>query len=379
MEKRFFKELNEHVSLLGFGLMRLPRIDNKSQNIDYKLALSMIDKAIEMGVNYFDTAWMYHDGLSEEFAGEALSGYPRGNYLLASKMPTGTLVKNEKDVDYIFNEQLKRCRVEYFDFYLLHRLTAHNFEHSKNLGIYEYLARKKKEGYIRHLGFSFHDKPNVLEEIVSEYDWDFGQIQLNYIDWDACDAKHQYEILTNHQLPVIVMEPVRGGALATLNQEAVTILRTANPDVSAASWAIRFAASLPNVMTVLSGMSTLEQVEDNLKTMTNFKPISDYERKVISQASVLYNASGTIPCTGCRYCMNCPSGVDIPRVFNIYNHYCTTKDRITFANFYITLQENQRAHNCIACGACVKQCPQGINIPEKMKEIASFSATFERL
>jgi len=379
MEMRFFEKIGKNISLLGFGLMRLPTKDKNTQNIDYKSATKMIDRAIEAGINYFDTAWMYHEGKSEQFAGEALSRISRDKYFLASKMPTGTIIKNKNDIDMIFNEQLKKCKVEYFDFYLLHRLTAHNFEHSKAMEIYEYLSKKKEEGYIRHLGFSFHDNKTVLKKIVSAYNWDFGQIQLNYIDWDSCDAKNLYKILVDNNLPVIVMEPVRGGALATLNNEAASILKNANEKASIASWAIRFAASLSNVMTVLSGMSTIEQLNDNLSTVNNFVPISEDEQKIICQVTKIYNASGTIPCTGCRYCMECPAGVDIPRVFNIYNHYCANKNRIDFANFYISLHNDQRAHRCISCGHCVKQCPQEINVPEKMNEIKLFAATFERL
>jgi predicted aldo/keto reductase-like oxidoreductase len=379
MEKHFFQTINEDISLLGFGLMRLPTVDNTSQNIDYKLAFSMVDRAIEMGVNYFDTAWMYHDGLSEIFAGDVLSRYSREKYFLASKMPTGTLVKSNKDVEHIFNEQLKKCKVDYFDFYLMHRLTKHNFEHSKRLGIYEYLSRKKREGYIHHLGFSFHDTSEVLNYIITEYEWEFGQIQLNYIDWDACDAKSQYDILDEKQLPIVVMEPLRGGALASLNRDAVSLLKNVSPDKSVASWALRFAASFSNVITVLSGMSSIEQVLDNAGTMNNFLPISNDEKEIISKVVALYNAAGTIPCTGCRYCMDCSHGVDIPRVFNIYNRYCMEKNRIDFANSYITLNERQRAHNCIECGKCIKQCPQNIIIPKKMKEIASFTKSFDRL
>jgi predicted aldo/keto reductase-like oxidoreductase len=379
MEKRFFQTINEGVSLLGFGLMRLPTVDKASQIIDYKTAFPMVDKAIEVGVNYFDTAWMYHNGLSEIFAGDVLSRHSREKFFLASKMPTGTLIESGKDVERIFNEQLKKCKVDYFDFYLMHRLTKHNFEHSKRLRIYEYLSRKKREGYIRHLGFSFHDISEVLKRIVAECEWEFGQIQLNYIDWDACDAKTQYDILVENQLPVVVMEPLRGGSLASLNKDAVSLLKKASPGESAASWALRFAASFSNVMTVLSGMSSIEQVLDNAGTMNNFVPISNDEKEIINKVVALYNAAGTIPCTGCRYCMDCVHGVDIPRVFSIYNRYCIEKNRMDFANSYITLNEKQRAHNCIGCGKCVKQCPQNIMIPQKMKEIAAFSKTFDRL
>jgi predicted aldo/keto reductase-like oxidoreductase len=322
---------------------------------------------------------MYHNGLSETFAGDVLSRYSREKYFLASKMPTGTLIESVDDVERIFNEQLKKCKVDYFDFYLMHRLTRHNFEHSKRLGVYEYLSRKKREGYIHHLGFSFHDSSDVLKRITAEYEWEFSQIQLNYIDWDACDAKTQYDILTKSQLPVIVMEPLRGGALASLNRDTASLLKKANPDKSVASWALRFAASFSNVMTVLSGMSSIDHVLDNAETMNTFAPVSNEEKEIISKVAALYNVAGAIPCTGCRYCMDCGHGVDIPRVFSTYNRYCMEKNRVDFANSYITLNERQRAHNCVGCGKCVKQCPQNIMIPKQMKEIVSFSKTFDRL
>jgi predicted aldo/keto reductase-like oxidoreductase len=374
MEKRYVSSLGAEVSLLGFGCMRLPLVAKDKPDIDYAAARTMIDRAVEMGVNYFDTAWPYHTGLSETFVGEALSKYPRESFYLATKMPTWDAASSESEVERIFSEQLKKCRVEYFDFYLAHNLSRDNFKRLQKLKIYEFLAKKKKEGRIRRLGFSFHDHPRILEEVVSAYSWEFAQIQLNYIDWETLDAKRQYEILTGRNIPVIVMEPVRGGALAGLNEKAAEIFKKADPEASPASWAIRFAASLPNVFTVLSGMTTLEQVEDNLKTMSAFRPLSAAEYAVINEAAAAFKASGTIPCSGCRYCMDCPSGVDIPRVFSIYNHYRATANPIIFRNTYCTLLETEKAHNCVDCGQCLIHCPQRIRIPEHMKEIAAFAA-----
>lgn len=373
MEKRHTESLGKDVSLLGFGLMRLPIRDNNARKIDYAQAKKMVERAIAAGVNYFDTAWPYHEGASELFAGDVLSGFPRDRYFLASKIPTWE-IKAPEDVDRIFAEQLKKCRVSFFDFYLVHCYNAENLAIAEKMNIYENLRDKKERGLIRHLGFSFHGAASLLQRIVEQYSWDFAQIQLNYLDWDTLDAGRQYEILAEKGIPVIVMEPVRGGALATLTPEAVAVLRAMHPEASPASWAIRYAASLPHVMTVLSGMSTMEQVEDNIATMSPFVPLSEEERKALDEAAAIYRASGAIPCTGCRYCMDCPSGVDIPRVLGIYNHYCAHKRSTTFVNDCCSLDESQRAQSCTACGECVPLCPQQIDIPEKMKEIVAISS-----
>jgi predicted aldo/keto reductase-like oxidoreductase len=277
-------------------------------------------------------------------------------------------------VERIFDEQLKKCKVDYFDFYLAHSFDPDHFERFKRVNMYNILKKKKEEGLIRRLGFSFHSNPELLAQVVEGYEWDFAQIQLNYIDWELLNAKRFYEYLTGHKLPVIIMEPVRGGALATLNEKASGILKKADPASSVVSWAIRFAASLPNVMTVLSGMSAPDQLEDNLKTMNPFKPLSEGEYKTLAEAAAAYNASGTIPCTGCRYCMDCPAGVDIPRIFSQYNHYQISGQKGEFKNTYQYLRETEKAHNCIECGKCIKLCPQGIPIPTHMKEIAAFAA-----
>jgi predicted aldo/keto reductase-like oxidoreductase len=355
--------------------MRLPLIDNKPGQIDYPQAQKMIDRAFEMGVNYFDTAWPYHEKQSEVFVGEALSKYPRDRYFLASKMPTWeTFASPREDMEKLFSEQLKKCRVDYFDFYLVHSLDTEHLENCRKYQMYEFLKEKKDEGKIRRLGFSFHANSELLEEIVTSYTWDFAQIQLNYLDWELLNARGLYEYLTREGLPVIVMEPVRGGALATLNDTAANLLKKANPQGSISSWAIRFAASLPNVMTVLSGMSTQEQVEDNLKTLSDFKPLDDGEYRVISEAVTAYRASGTIPCTGCRYCIDCPQGVAIPRIFSQYNLYQVEKNKGRFANNYRSLLEREKAHNCVTCGLCMTHCPQQIKIPDLLKDIAAFAA-----
>ncbi|MDR0732180.1 MAG: aldo/keto reductase [Treponema sp.] len=375
MEKRQIPSLNAGVSLLGFGLMRLPVTGSDKSKIDYSVAGSMVDRAIEGGINYFDTAYVYHERKSEIFAGDVLSKYKRESYYLATKMPTWDAVPSAADVPRVFEKQLKKCKTDYFDFYLVHSFDHDHYEQFIKYNMYDYLSKQKEAGRIRRLGFSFHADPSLLEKVVKNHTWDFAQIQLNYVDWEMLNAKRFYDFLTENRIPVVVMEPVRGGALAALNDKASGILKKAAPQASLASWAIRFAASLPNVMTVLSGMSTPEQLEDNLKTMTPFRPLSEEDYKTIKEAAAAYIASGTVPCTGCRYCMDCPAGVDIPRIFSQYNHYQISKNRNTFTGTYRYLLEKEKAHNCVNCGRCVKLCPQGIDIPKHLKEIAEFAAS----
>lgn len=369
MISRGYRGTDAKPSLLGFGCMRLPLVQQGKPDIDYALAQKLIDYAYAHGVNYYDTAYMYHDGLSEQFIGQALRKYPRESYFLADKMPAWQITKEEQ-VDEIFQDQLRRCGVDYFDFYLCHGLDKSILEKFKKFHIIDYLKQKKAEGKIRRLGFSFHDTPEVLKTILPLYDWDFAQMQLNYVDWQAQDAKGQYDLLAEHGIPVVVMEPVRGGALATLCPEAADVLKQAEPQTSLASWAVRFAASQPGVMTVLSGMSSAEQVKDNVKTFENFKPLTAQEQKTLERAGDIYKKSLSIPCTGCRYCMECPSGVDIPAIFKLYNEYAVSKRGTEFIAHWNAMDKKKRSFSCISCGRCASRCPQHIAIPEKMKEIS---------
>ena len=372
MLKREYKNTGDQISVLGLGCMRLPKVEG-SEKIDRAEAQKIVDLAYERGVNYFDTAYRYHEGDSELFIGEALKKYPRESFHLATKMPMW-MVKSPEDVKRIFEDQLSRCQVEYFDFYLCHAMNATYFETMKKHGVYEYLLEEKKAGRIRHLGFSFHDSPEVLRQIVEYGEWDFAQIKLNYLDWELQDAKSQYEILTEHGIPVVVMEPVRGGALASLCEESDRILKEARPDHSIASWAVRYVASLPNVMTVLSGMSTVQQVEDNTATMIDFEPLTDKDREVIAAALEAYRKNKTIPCTGCRYCMDCPFGVDIPGVFKAYNTFAIGGGKDRMRNEIAAFGEGHGPDQCKSCGKCMKLCPQKIQIPDRMKEIAELLA-----
>jgi predicted aldo/keto reductase-like oxidoreductase len=239
------------------------------------------------------------------------------------------VVKTEADVERIFNEQLKKCKSEYFDFYLLHNISTANLLTAEQNNVYERLKEKQKQGFIRRLGFSFHDRPELLRKVVDKYDWDFAQIQLNYLDWEFHNAKEQYEILTQKGIPVNVMEPVRGGALAKLCEASVKIFKEVDPKASPASWAIRYAASLLNVQVVLSGMTTMDQLKDNITTMSPFRPLSEPEYRVIEKALAAYRCYATIPCTSCRYCMDCPEGVDIPKNLGVYNDHGFSWKRLT--------------------------------------------------
>ena len=367
VRRKNYKDSSLSLPMLGFGMMRLPRKKNSSE-IDYEKTAAMFDRAMKAGINYFDTAYFYLGGRSESCAGDLLSKYPRESYFLTSKMPVGHL-KTAADLERIFNEQLKKCKTGYFDFYMLHALNASSWKKSKRLKVYEFLAKKKAEGKIRKLGFSFHDTPAVLEEIASAYPWDFAQIQLNYLDWTLYQSKEQYEILTKKGIPVIVMEPLRGGALANLNPAANRILSNAAPGKSAASWAFRYVGSLPNVLITLSGMTCMEHLEDNISTFKDFVPLSANDRKVLDAALVAYRKGLAVPCTDCRYCMPCPVDVAIPRIFALYNQMKLSGHKGAFNRAYRAIDEDSRASACVACGKCVKACPQKINIPEQLKKI----------
>lgn len=365
MEIRKFKDTGIDISLLGLGCMRFPV---KGDQIDAEEAQKIVDYAYEHGVNYYDTAYMYHNYQSEGFMGQALKKYPRQSLYIATKMPIWE-AKTPEDLEMIFQTQLDRLQTDYIDFYLCHALNRVHFKKCVKFDVYNFLQQKRKEGKIRFIGFSFHDTPDVLQEIVDTYQWDFAQIQLNYLDWEFQDAKRQYEILEEKSIPCIIMEPVRGGALASPCEKANQLFLAARPDKSIASWAIRYAATFPNVLTVLSGMSNLEQLSDNINTLTNFEPINSADMEIIRQAVKAYKEKDIIPCTACRYCMDCAFGVDIPEVFKIYNEFMKTQDQGVFIKTYQGMTEGAQAESCQSCGACVPNCPQGIDIPGKLNHI----------
>jgi len=366
IQKRSF--CGDELSLLGLGCMRFPLIPG-TQEIDTEAAQAIVDRAYAAGVNYFDSAFGYHDGKSEGFIGAALRKYPRESYRLVTKMP-GWLLEKEGDPEAIFQKQLQRTGADYFDYYLLHAVSGDNYQQYRDSGAVAYCEKMLQEGKIRHFGFSFHGTPDALREIIADRKWDFVQIQLNYMDWEKQDAKTQYAILEQAGIPVVIMEPVRGGALADLSPEANALLKAARPEASIASWAIRFAASLPGVMTVLSGMTTMQQLEDNLKTVTEFEPYTDGEYALINKALEAFRSEVMIPCTGCRYCMDCPQGVEIPQMFTLYNALAVDKRVPAFKKRMGEVEPEKRAHNCVGCGVCATHCPQRIDIPARMNDIA---------
>ena len=364
---------------LGFGLMRLPRLDpNDEGSIDLEQTKQMVDTFLQRGFTYFDTAWMYCAFKSENAVKEALtSRHPRESYTLATKLHAA-YIHSLDDRDAIFNTQREKTGVEYFDYYLLHDVGAEHYEIYKKYDCFAWIAEKKRQGLIKHMGFSFHDTAEVLDKILTEHpEMEFVQLQINYLDWDSegVQSRKCYEVATKHGKPVIVMEPVKGGTLAKLPAAAEALLRQADPGASIPSWAVRFAASLPNVKMVLSGMSSTEQLLDNTGYMQDFAPLTQQEQAVIAQAVDSINASIAIPCTGCSYCTEgCPMHIAIPKYFSLYNaeiQELKEKDFTSQGTYYgnLTLTFG-KASDCIACGQCESVCPQHLPIIENLKRVA---------
>lgn len=364
---------------LGFGLMRLPRLDpNDEGSIDLEQTKQMVDTFLQRGFTYFDTAWMYCAFKSENAVKDALtSRHPRESYTLATKLHAA-YIHSLDDRDAIFNTQREKTGVEYFDYYLLHDVGVEHYEIYKKYDCFAWIAEKKRQGLIKHMGFSFHDTAEVLDKILTEHpEMEFVQLQINYLDWDSegVQSRKCYEVATKHGKPVIVMEPVKGGTLAKLPAAAEALLRQADPGASIPSWAVRFAASLPNVKMVLSGMSSTEQLLDNTGYMQDFAPLTQQEQAVIAQAVDIINASIAIPCTGCAYCTEgCPMHIAIPKYFSLYNaemQELKEKDFTSQGTYYdnLTLKFG-KASDCIACGQCESVCPQHLPIIENLKRVA---------
>ena len=364
---------------LGFGLMRLPRLDpNDEGSIDLEQTKQMVGTFLQRGFTYFDTAWMYCAFKSENAVKEALtSRHPRESYTLATKLHAA-YIHSLDDRDAIFNTQREKTGVEYFDYYLLHDVGAEHYEIYKKYDCFAWIAEKKRQGLIKHMGFSFHDTAEVLDKILTEHpEMEFVQLQINYLDWDSegVQSRKCYEVATKHGKPVIVMEPVKGGTLAKLPAAAEALLRQADPGASIPSWAVRFAASLPNVKMVLSGMSSTEQLLDNTGYMQDFAPLTQQEQAVIAQAVDIINASIAIPCTGCSYCTEgCPMHIAIPKYFSLYNaemQELKEKDFTSQGTYYDNLTLTfGKASDCIACGQCESVCPQHLPIIENLKRVA---------
>lgn len=358
------------VSLLGFGAMRLPCFKAEKEGeqgaIDLAATAEMAEYAFSHGVTYFDTAYMYHGGESERALGEVLKKYPREAFFITDKLPIWMCEKKE-DVAAVFENQKKKTGFNRFDYYLLHSLDGENFDKCEEFGAYNFLCERQKAGEIGKIGFSFHGSIDDLKRIVGSHSWDFAQIQLNYLDWEDSDAKTQYEILTAAGIPVIIMEPVRGGKLASPGARAEKLLSDAAPGKSAASWAIRYAASLPNVITVLSGMSNLEQMKDNIDTMTGFRALGKADYELLDRVAAILREPDLIPCTGCDYCADCPQSVKISSIFKIYNSLESKEiDRDAAREKYSALENTAEA--CVKCGLCAGHCPQSLDIPRLLEE-----------
>lgn len=361
--------LGEKVSLLGFGTMRLPTLP--TGGIDIEQTRKMTHYAIEHGVNYFDTAVPYHGGESEKVIGEILNEYPRERFFLATKYPGHQIFPEYRPAE-MFERQLATCGVEYFDFYLLHNVFENSI-HTYNdprWGIMEYFIEQKKRGRIRHLGFSSHGGMAVLDEFIDRYGahLDFCQLQINYLDWTLQNAKEKYEMMERYGLPVVVMEPVRGGTLCHLSEQNELRLKAARPDDSIASWGFRFLQGLNNVGVVLSGMSDFAQMVDNVNTFTEEKPLSEAEIKLLFD--IAETMKNSVPCTACRYCTDtCPMGLDIPTMLGVYNEI-RVMPNVNASMRLEFLPEDKKPSACIGCGRCVKLCPQKIDIPTHLASLS---------
>lgn len=367
MEKRKMEKLGIETSLLGFGCMRFPT--TKTGEIDEPLAEKMLDKAIAEGVNYIDTAYPYHQGKSEILVGKVLKKYDRNSFYLATKLPVW-LVNTPEDADRIFEEQLRKLQTEYIDFYLMHAMNGERWEKMKKAGCIRRLLELKKEGKIKYLGFSFHDSYEVFEEILNAVEWDFCQIQLNYMDTEVQAGLKGYELAAGKNIPLIIMEPVKGGSLSVFVDDIMDKFHALKADASAASFALRWVGSLPGVKVILSGMSNMEQVEDNLNTFRSFEPLSEEEKKVISEITGILKGRVQNGCTGCRYCMPCPAGVDIPGCFHAWNTYHMYQNyNVVKWKWEQELGEEKQAKNCMKCGKCEKACPQKLSIRQDLQRV----------
>ena len=363
------------LSALGMGAMRLPVVDGDDSKIDEAAAFAMVDEAMARGVNYYDTAWGYHNGNSELVMGKALARHPREKFYLATKFP-GYDLSNMGKVEEIFEKQLEKCQVEYFDFYLFHNVCEMNIDAylDPKYGTYDYLMAQKKNGRIRHLGFSAHGDYDVMKRFLEAYgkDMEFCQIQLNYLDWDFQDAKRKVELLDQWNIPVWVMEPLRGGKLASLAPEDEAKLKALRPDEGIPAWAFRYLQSIPSVVVTLSGMSNMEQMKENIATFETDKPLNETELETLHAIAQGMVKKIVLPCTACHYCTShCPQGLDIPNLLSLYNEHCFTQGGFIAPMALSAIPADKQPSACIGCRSCEAVCPQGIKISEAMADFTA--------
>lgn len=363
------------LSALGLGAMRLPVIDGQEAKIDEEKTAEMVAYAMEQGINYYDTAWGYHMGNSELVMGKVLNQYPRESYYIATKFP-GYDISNMDKVEEIFEKQLEKTGMEYFDFYLFHNVCEMNIDYylDEKYGIFEYLMKQKENGRIRHLGFSVHGDYEVTKRFLEAYGehMEFCQIQLNYLDWSFQKAKEKVEQVAAYGIPVWVMEPLRGGKLATMEEEYEQRLKALRPEETVPAWAFRFLQTIPNVTMVLSGMSNMQQLQDNIATYAEDKPLNDKEMEVLLGIADDMIKKIALPCTACRYCTTkCPKGLDIPMLLEIYNEDCFTGGGFLAPMKISSMPEEKRPSACVGCRSCEAVCPQQIRISEAMADFAA--------
>ncbi len=367
---------DEKLSALGLGMMRLPVVDGNDAQVDEAQAEAIVDYAYEHGINYFDTAWGYHGGNSELVAGKALSKYPRDTYYLATKFP-GYDNSNFGKVEEIFEEQLKKCKTEYFDFYLFHNVYEGNIDDyldEEKFKTFSYLLEQKKNGRIRHLGFSAHGSREVIKRFLDAYGkyMEFCQLQLNYMDWHFQDCDEKVALLNEWDIPVWVMEPLRGGRLAKASDEMTAKMKEMRPDETVPGWAFRFLQSFPEVKMVLSGMSNLEQLKENIRTYEEDKPLTEEEKKVLLAQIDEESKKAGLPCTACHYCTShCPKELEIPELIALYNEHKVTGGGFIAPMAVASMPEEKRPSACIGCRSCEKVCPQQIKISEAMTDFSS--------